>query len=82
MIGVNIYEGDWVVFAAGEVGDSGNYVIRIADVLLVKRVQFNYIEKKLTIISENPQHPERIESAEEDNVEIVGRVIGWIHSAR
>jgi phage repressor protein C with HTH and peptisase S24 domain len=80
MTGVNLFDGDFVVFAKGEVRDSGIYVIRIGDTLLVKRVQFDYVQKRLIIISDNPRYPERAESVEADGVEIVGKVLGWIHA--
>jgi len=80
MTGVHIFDGDMVVFVPGEIRGDGIYVLRIMNELLVKRVEFNPISQKLRIMSENPRYPDRIESADGQAVEVVGKVYGWVHA--
>lgn len=80
MTGVNLFDGDLVVFIPGEIRGDGIYVLRVGDELLVKRVEFDPISRKLRIMSENQRYPDRIESADGQAVEVVGKVYGWVHA--
>lgn len=80
MTGVHIFDGDMVVFVPGEIRGDGIYVLKVVDALLVKRVEFDPISRKLRIMSENPRYPDRIESADGQTVEVVGKVYGWVHA--
>lgn len=80
MTGIMIFDGDLVVFVPGELRGDGIYVLRVGDELLVKRVEFDPISRRIHIMSENPRYPDRIESADEQAVEVVGKVYGWVHS--
>jgi phage repressor protein C with HTH and peptisase S24 domain len=80
MTGVEIFDGDLVVFLPGSIRGDGIYVLRVNDSLIVKRVEFDEISRKLRIMSENPRYPDRIESADGQTVEVVGKVYGWVHA--
>lgn len=80
MTGVSMFDGDLVVFVPGVVRGDGIYVLRAGDSLLVKRVEFDEVSRKLRIMSENPRYPDRVESADGQTVEVVGKVFGWVHS--
>jgi SOS-response transcriptional repressor LexA len=80
MTGVEIFDGDLVVFVPGSIRGDGIYVLRVGDELIVKRVEFDTISKKLRIMSENARYPDRVESADGQAVEVVGKVYGWVHS--
>jgi SOS-response transcriptional repressor LexA len=80
MTGVEIFDGDLVVFVPGSIRGDGIYVLRVNDSLIVKRVEFDEISQKLRIMSENPRYPDRIESADGQAVEVVGKVYGWVHA--
>jgi phage repressor protein C with HTH and peptisase S24 domain len=80
MTGIQLFDGDIVVFVPGEIHGDGIYVIRIMNDLYVKRVEFDPIEQKVRIMSENPRYPDRIESADGQTVEVVGKVYGWVHA--
>jgi len=80
MTGVHIFDGDMVVFVPGEIRGDGIYVLRVGDELLVKRVEFDPFSRKLRIMSENPRYPDRMESADGQTVEVVGKVYGWVHA--
>jgi phage repressor protein C with HTH and peptisase S24 domain len=80
MTGVHIFDGDMVVFVPEDIRGDGIYVLRVGDELIVKRVEFDPISRKLRIMSENPRYPDRIESADGQSVEVVGKVYGWVHA--
>jgi SOS-response transcriptional repressor LexA len=80
MTGVQMFDGDLVVFVPGLIRGDGIYVLRVGDSLLVKRVEFDEISKKLRIMSENPRYPDRVESADGQIVTVEGKVLGWVHA--
>jgi phage repressor protein C with HTH and peptisase S24 domain len=79
MTGIQLFNGDCVIFALGETNGDGIYVIRIGNAVLVKRIEFDYLHKKIIIMSENARYPEHRESMESEDIEIMGKVLGWIH---
>jgi len=80
MTGVHIFDGDIVVFVPGKIRGDGIYVLRVGDELLVKRVEFALLSRKLRIMSEIPRCPDRMKSADGQTVEVVGKVYGWVHA--
>lgn len=80
MTGVNLFDGDLVIFIPGEIRGDGIYVLKIGDEMVVKRVEFDNLKGKIHIISENPKYHERVESLDGQLVSVVGKVYGWVHS--
>lgn len=78
MTGAGIYPGDYVVFSKGLISGEGIYVIAMAGDVYVKRIAFDPIENKLTIISENPKYEKKVVDAED--VLLLGKVVGWVHA--
>lgn len=80
MTRVQIFDGDLVYFGAGLVRDDGIYVIDINGERLVKRLQFDYFEKKIHIHSENDRYPQtKTVPMESDMFTIVGKVVFTLH---
>lgn len=79
MTGVQIFEGDLVIFAMGIVMENGLYVVSLRNDVLVKRLEFNPITNEVRIISENPRYSPITTTASDDNLRILGKVVGWIH---
>lgn len=79
MIDANIFPGDIVVFSRGLVQAEGIYVVSFAGEVLVKRIEFDPLENKILIISENPKYKQRIIDADNENFRLLGKVVGWIH---
>lgn len=79
MIDANIFPGDIVVFSRGLVQAEGIYVVSFAGDILVKRIEFDRIENKIFIISENPRYKRRVIDADNENFKLLGKVIGWVH---
>lgn len=79
MTGVQIFEGDLVIFAMGVVMENGLYVVSLRNDVLVKRLEFNPITNEVRIISENPRYSPITTTASDDNLRILGKVVGWIH---
>ena len=80
MIDANIYPGDYVFFAKGLIKGEGIYVIALAGDIMVKRLAFDALSRRLTIISENKNYPAKTVDADESGVRILGKVVGWIHN--
>ncbi len=80
MIDANIYPGDYVFFAKGMIKGEGIYVIALAGDIMVKRLAFDALSRRLTIISENKNYPPKTVDADESGVRILGKVVGWIHN--
>ena len=80
MTGVNIFDGDMVVFVPGSIRGDGIYVLAVGDELIVKRVEFDPVSRKIRIMSENPRYQDRVESADGQTVRVVGKVYGWVHA--
>lgn len=70
-------DGDLVLIDTSRkvVEDSGVYVIRLAEVLVVKRVQ-RHLDGSLTVTSDNPKYqPEHVSARHDTTVLVVGRVV-------
>ena len=80
MTGVNLFDGDLVVFVPGIIRGDGIYVLAVGDELIVKRVEFDLVTKKIRIMSENTRYPDRVESADGQTITVVGKVFGWVHA--
>ena len=79
MTGVHLFSGDLVFYRPGEIDEDGIYVLQVNGTIMVKRVEFNRFDKKLTISSENARYPSRVEAADSQAVTILGKVRGWMH---
>jgi transcriptional regulator with XRE-family HTH domain len=73
-----LHDGDHVLVDRAQTNPrrEGLYVIRIDDMLQVKRISMHPVKKLLTIKSDNPAYP-TFDGIKPDDVAIVGRVI-WI----
>jgi SOS-response transcriptional repressor LexA len=80
MTGINIFDGDLVVFVPGVIRGDGIYVLQVGDELIVKRVEFDPVSRKIRIMSENPRYQDRVESADGQTIRVVGKVFGWVHA--
>lgn len=80
MTKVNIFDGDLVYFGVGLHRDDGIYVIDVNGERLVKRLQFDYMDKAIKIHSENERYPQiKTVPMESDTFCIVGKVIFTLH---
>ena len=77
MIDEKIFSGDIVVFSRGLIRQEGIYVINYAGDLMVKKLSFDALNNRIDIISGNRNYPTRTVDAE--LIEILGKVVGWIH---
>lgn len=80
MTRVSIFDGDLVYFAVGVVRNDGIYVIDIHGERLVKRLQFDYIDKKIHVQSENAEYPQiKTIPMDSQGFTIVGKVVFTLH---
>lgn len=77
---VKISHGDVVIFAQGEMADSGIHVISIDGDLYVKSLEYNPIKRIVKVISKNQNYEPMVISIDDDRMSILGKVISWIHS--
>ena len=80
MIDEKINDGDIVIYHSGLKDGNGIYVVSLANVLLVKRVDFETATKSIILISANPVYkPRRLSGHELENFRIAGRVVACVH---
>ena len=72
-------DGEPVVYAKGVLESDGIYVISILDELFVKRLSIDLLDRKVTIISDNPLYSPKTYPMEKEGFQILGKVIFWIH---
>ncbi len=80
MTGVQIFDGDLVIFARGHISENGLYVLSLYGEVKVKRLEFRTAEQKIYIHSENPRYSTETVTMENENITILGKVVGWVHS--
>jgi SOS-response transcriptional repressor LexA len=68
-----------VVFARGCLSDNGLYVVSLRGEVLVKRLEFDQVHNRMSIISENPNYRPIVVDADDEGASILGKVVGWIH---
>ncbi|MBI9095553.1 MAG: LexA family transcriptional regulator [Sphaerochaeta sp.] len=79
MTGVQIFSGDVVIFARGYLDENGLYVVSLRGEVLVKRMEFDRIHNQVAIISENKNYRPITVDANDEGVQILGKVVGWVH---
>lgn len=79
MTGVQIFSGDVVIFAREYLDENGLYVVSLRGEVLVKRMEFDRIHNQVVIISENKNYRAITVDANDEGVQILGKVVGWIH---
>lgn len=82
MVNVGLENGDLVVFARGLIESEGIYVIALAGDVMVKRIEWDRLEKEIHIISENPKYSTKVVAEDNENFAIIGKVLKWIHTVR
>ena len=79
MNGIRLYDGDIVVVSKGCVRGDGIYAVSLNNEVMVKRIQFNPLDNKVYVISENPKYETIVVDADNDNFRVLGKVAGWLH---
>lgn len=79
MSGVQISAGDMVIFSQGHIDGEGIYAISLYGDVMVKRLEFRRTENRIAIISENPKYQPQYVNTEDENLVIIGKVVGWVH---
>jgi len=78
MTRVNIFDGDIVFYAPGDIRADGIYVLQLDGGMFVKRLQFE-MSGKINIHSENPKYDSMVEHFDSQAMIILGKVRGWLH---
>ena len=77
MTGIQLFDGDMVIAVKGYTEGEGIFVLTIDDEVYVKRLQWNPVTKKISVMSENDRYaPFEVEP---ERITILGKVIGWLH---
>lgn len=79
MTGVQIFEGDVVFFARQHISENGIYVISLFGEVKVKRLEFRAAEQVIYIHSENSRYSMESVRMDNENMIILGKVVGWVH---
>jgi len=79
MTGVQIFDGDLVIFAHEHISENGLYVISLYGEVKVKRLEFRAVDQTIFIHSENQKYSTETVGMENENLIILGKVVGWVH---
>lgn len=79
MKNIMISDGDIVVFVKSRLDGNGIYVLSLRGELMVKRLNYNPLTRKLKIISENEMYEPIEADVDNDDITILGKVLGWLH---
>ena len=79
MTGVQIFDGDLVIFAHEHISENGLYVISLYGEVKVKRLEFRAVDQMIFIHSENAKYSTETVGMENENLIILGKVVGWVH---
>jgi phage repressor protein C with HTH and peptisase S24 domain len=80
MIDEHINDGDIAIFNTKQTEGNGIYVVSVGNTLLVKRVDFDYANKTIELISANPVYePRRYSGNELEDIRVEGRVVACYH---
>lgn len=79
MTGVQIFSGDVIIFARGYIDENGIYVISLHGEVKVKRLEFRTGEQMIFIHSENTRYSTEEIPMTNENLVILGKVVGWVH---
>jgi len=80
MTGVQIFDGDLVIFAHKHISENGLYVISFYGEVKVKRLEFRSVDQKIYIHSENSKYSTETVAMDNDNLTILDKVVGWVHT--
>jgi SOS-response transcriptional repressor LexA len=80
MFNERIKDGDIAIFNIKQTEGNGIYVVSVGNTLLVKRVDFDPVNKTIELISANPAYePRRYTGPELEGIKIEGRVVVCYH---
>ncbi len=81
MVNEKLFDGDIVIYIKGLIRNDGIYVIQYANEVMVKRLEFDPIDKKIYIKSANEKYAyrDKIVNANDENLVILGKVKAWAH---
>jgi phage repressor protein C with HTH and peptisase S24 domain len=80
MVDERINDGDIAVFNTKQTEGNGIYVVSVGNTLLVKRVDFDPVNKTIELISANPAYePRRYSGIELEDIRVAGRLIACYH---
>jgi len=79
MAPIHLVEEDIAVFVNGYIAGNGLYVVALKKDVYVKRLEFNELENKVSIQSENHRYKPIESPLDNPQLSILGKVVGWTH---
>jgi SOS-response transcriptional repressor LexA len=79
MSGIHLEEDDIVVFVKGYIAGNGLYAVALRNEVSIKRLEFNELENRVSILSENPRYKTIESPIDNPQLSILGKVVGWTH---
>ena len=80
MIDEHINDGDIAIFHPGLKEGNGIYVVSVGNALMVKRVDFDTVNKTIILISANSAYElRRFSGTDAEDIRIAGRVLACVH---
>ncbi len=76
---IHLVENDIAIYAHGPARNNGLYAIRLGREVLIKRLEFNNLDNTVKIISENSRYSPITAQLDHKQLQVLGKVVGWIH---
>lgn len=77
--GVQIFFGNVIIFDRDYIDETGIYVISLHGEVKVKRLEFRTGEQMIFIYSDNTRYSTEEIPMTNENLVILGKVVGWVH---
>ena len=74
-----LHDGEPVAYVKEFENGDGIYALAILDEVYIKRLSIDKLKKEITIISDNPKYPAKTYPMDQEGLQVLGKVVFWIH---
>lgn len=74
-----LHDGEPVAYVREFENGDGIYALAILDEVYIKRLSIDKLKREVTIISDNPKYPAKTYPMDQEGLQVLGKVVFWIH---
>ena len=74
-----LHDGEPVAYVREFENGDGIYALAILDEVYIKRLSIDKLKREITIISDNPKYPAKTYPMDQEGLQVLGKVVFWIH---